>query len=140
MMALKLQATNKKAVLVTMYVEKPRRLLGANGHRHHHHHHHHSHRVHHTIKREVIHYTHDGDAGKRYINRRAELLQYSQLLRKSARQPAFSPLVSKQNSLNHQQTMSQVPPLILFLYFERMIVYGTQLKSDNMAYNGSMLR
>ncbi|GMN30915.1 hypothetical protein TIFTF001_003038 [Ficus carica] len=73
-----------KEVIVTRHVERPSRVVANH---HHHHHHHHPHHVHHTVKGEVIHYRH-GAEGKRFINRRAELLQYSQDLRQSARPPA----------------------------------------------------
>ncbi|KAM6557348.1 hypothetical protein CsatB_004367 [Cannabis sativa] len=94
------EATIRKgnAVIVTRYVEKPRRIVA----NHHHHHHHHHHHVHHTIKRAVIHCGH-GAKGKRFINRRAELLQYSHRLRQSARLPAL-PTTSSANKHKSPQT------------------------------------
>ncbi|PON64644.1 hypothetical protein PanWU01x14_123560 [Parasponia andersonii] len=91
-----------KAVILTRHVERPR-IIVAN-HQHHHHHHH----VHHTIKREVIHYRRGAD-GKRFINRRAELLQYSKRLRESARLPALTPsLPMPISSNNHQYPENKV--------------------------------
>ncbi|EXC26784.1 hypothetical protein L484_023401 [Morus notabilis] len=85
-----------KVVIVTRHVERPRRIVAT-----HHHHHHHNH-VHYTVKREVIHYRRGAD-GKRFINRRAELLQYSQHLRESARPPALAPSLPLPNSSNNNQ-------------------------------------
>ncbi|ONI06360.1 hypothetical protein PRUPE_5G055600 [Prunus persica] len=100
----------EKGVLVSVYVEKPKRRTFSN-HRHHHHHHHHNnhHHIHHTIKREVVHYRRGAD-GRGYISRRAELLQYSQHLRQSARSaPAASTALNpRPNHTNSQQSHAQI--------------------------------
>ncbi|KAJ0104681.1 hypothetical protein Patl1_18358 [Pistacia atlantica] len=71
----------EKAVLITVYVEKPRRRRVLSNQHHHHHHHHY---LHHINNREVI-----RGSGKGY-NRKAELLRYSQSLRESVRPAASS--------------------------------------------------
>ncbi|GLT91141.1 hypothetical protein SLE2022_090440 [Rubroshorea leprosula] len=81
----------EKAVLVTVYVEKPRRRI-----LHHH--------LHHTIRKEVI-QQERGVTGEG-CNRRAELLHYCQRLRLSAPQlppPASTSSQSKPDSSTHQQ-------------------------------------
>ncbi|XP_009346155.2 uncharacterized protein LOC103937902 [Pyrus x bretschneideri] len=84
--------SKEKGVLVSVYVEKPKR--------HHHHNHHH---IHHAVKREIIHYR-QGAGGKGYIiSRRAELLQYSQYLRQSARSAPPSTPSSRPNITSSQQ-------------------------------------
>ncbi|KAL6279885.1 hypothetical protein ACE6H2_016766 [Prunus campanulata] len=92
-----------------MYVEKLKRRPFSN-HRHHHHHHHHNnhHHIHPTIKREVVHYRRGAD-GRGYISRRAELLQYSQHLRQSARSaPAASTALNpRPYNTNSQQSHAQ---------------------------------
>lgn len=93
-----------KPVLVTVYVERPKRKASSN-----HPHQHHPY-IHHTIKREVIHYGH-GAGGQGYISRRAELLQYSQCLRLSARSaaPASKPFYPKPNHTKNPQPPAKVP-------------------------------
>lgn len=93
-----------KPVLVTVYVERPKRKASSN-----HPHQHHPY-IHHTIKREVIHYRH-GAGGQGYISRRAELLQYSQRLRLSARSatPASKPFYPKPNHTQNPQPPAKVP-------------------------------
>ncbi|XP_062146058.1 uncharacterized protein LOC133854046 [Alnus glutinosa] len=97
----------EKAVLVTVYVERPRikRKVSQNHHHHHHHHHHH---LRQTIKRELILHN-QGPSGKGY-DRRAQLLQYSQHLRESARSetrpPQPSPL--KPTSSSNQKPTSEI--------------------------------
>ncbi|CAB4309861.1 unnamed protein product [Prunus armeniaca] len=102
--------SKEKGVLVSVYVEKPKRRTFSN-YRHHHHHHHHNnhHHIHHTIKREVVHYRRGAD-GRGYISRRAELLQYSQHLRRSARSaPAASTALNpRPNNTNRQQSHAQI--------------------------------
>ncbi|KAK8510827.1 hypothetical protein V6N13_097607 [Hibiscus sabdariffa] len=79
------QATcrERKTVLVTVYVEKPRRK--------------HQHYLHHTIIKQELIQQKLGGAGKGY-NRRAQLLHYSQRLRESARSSTFKALQSKSDS------------------------------------------
>lgn len=102
-----------KPVLLSVYVERPKRRPASLTHHHHHHHHHH-HYVHHTIKREAISHR-DGAAGKGYTtSRRAELLQYSQRLRQSAgRAPESSssstPYVPNPNHTSNPQPQAEVP-------------------------------
>ncbi|XWS38656.1 hypothetical protein CRYUN_Cryun19dG0149600 [Craigia yunnanensis] len=79
----------EKAVLVTVYREKPRKRTSSN--------HQHRHYLHHTIKQ----------AGKGY-NRRAELLHYSQRLRESAGSAASTPLQSKPVSSIDQQPSNKI--------------------------------
>ncbi|KAJ0047916.1 hypothetical protein Pint_15758 [Pistacia integerrima] len=90
----------EKAVLITVYVEKPRRRRVLSNQHHHHHHHHH-------------HYLLRG-SGKGY-NRRAELLRYSQSLRESVRPAASSSssssttlLLPKPTSPKNQQPTTKV--------------------------------
>ncbi|KAK9927713.1 hypothetical protein M0R45_024884 [Rubus argutus] len=92
-----------KPVLVTVYVERPKRKASSN-----HPHQHHPY-IHHTIKREVIHYRH-GAGGQGYISRRAELLQYSQRLRLSARSaaPASKPFYPKPNHTQNPQPPAKI--------------------------------
>lgn len=111
--------SKEKGVLVSVYVEKPKRRTFSNyRHHHHHHHHHHNnhHHIHHTIKRDVVHYRRGAD-GRGYISRRVELLQYSQHLRQSARSApaAFTALNPRPDNTNRQQSHAQVPFLYLFL-------------------------
>ncbi|XP_021284039.1 uncharacterized protein LOC110416346 [Herrania umbratica] len=87
------------AVLVTVYVEKPRRRVSSNNQ-----HHRQRHYLHHTIKQEQIKH---GGTGKVY-NRRAELLHYSQRLRESARSAASTPSQSKPVSTNDQQASNKI--------------------------------
>ncbi|KAI5327951.1 hypothetical protein L3X38_027347 [Prunus dulcis] len=98
----------EKGVLVSVYVEKPKRRTFSS-HHHHHHHHNNHHHIHHTIKREVVHYRRGAD-GRGYISRRAELLQYSQHLRQSARSaPAASTALNpRPNHTNSQQSHAQI--------------------------------
>lgn len=83
-----------KRVLVTVYVEKPRRSV-SNHHR--------------TIKKDVLIQHKHGGAGKSY-SRRAELLQYSQRLRESARVRVRSspPLQTNPVSSNHHQPSNKI--------------------------------
>lgn len=74
----------EKAVLVTTYIEKPR-TRSAYSNRHH--------CLHHTLNVK--------QAGKGYINRRAELLHYSHCLRESASTPLQSTPVSV---IDHQSS------------------------------------
>ncbi|KAK9927715.1 hypothetical protein M0R45_024885 [Rubus argutus] len=93
-----------KPVFVSVYVERP-----ASTTRHHHHHHHHHRHFHHTIKQEVIHRG-DGAGGKGYTTSRiAELLQYSQRLRQSARTapPSIRP-VPNPNHTSNPQTQAEI--------------------------------
>ncbi|KAI9088917.1 hypothetical protein K1719_029196 [Acacia pycnantha] len=77
-----------KAVLVRVYVEKPRKTTVPSNHVHHHHHHHH----------HVFH--HNGSLRQGY-DRKSELLRYSQFLRNSVRkEPSTTLLPSKQISDN----------------------------------------
>ncbi|XP_062026271.1 uncharacterized protein LOC133742600 [Rosa rugosa] len=78
----KVTCPKSKPVLLTVYVERPKRRPSSSTHPHQHHPY-----IQHTIKREVIHYRH-GAGGQGYISRRAELLQFSQRLRLSARSTA----------------------------------------------------
>ncbi|XVF51862.1 hypothetical protein PTKIN_Ptkin04bG0218000 [Pterospermum kingtungense] len=97
------QATDK-GVFVTVYVETPRRRASSNRQSHHNHHHY--------IKTEPIQHKHGG-GGKGY-NRRAQLLQYSQCLRGSARVRSGSstpPLQSKPDSSNDQQPSNKIIPV-----------------------------
>ncbi|XP_004300326.1 PREDICTED: protein hunchback-like isoform X2 [Fragaria vesca subsp. vesca] len=103
-----------KPVLLSVYVERPKRRPASLTHRHHHHHHHHHHHyVHHTIKREAISHR-DGAAGKGYTtSRRAELLQYSQRLRQSARRAPESsspstPYVPNPNHTSNPQPQAEI--------------------------------
>ncbi|XWS49175.1 hypothetical protein CRYUN_Cryun13aG0141300 [Craigia yunnanensis] len=91
-----------KAVLITVYVEKPRMRASSN----HQNHHHHQHYLHHTIKKELIQHKHGG--ADRGYNRRAELLHYSQRLRESARSSSSTPLQSKPVSSNDQQPSNKI--------------------------------
>ncbi|KAK9274432.1 hypothetical protein L1049_021679 [Liquidambar formosana] len=93
----------EKVVLVTVYVERPRRRLSSNHHHHHHHHHH----LYLPVKQEVKQHKH-GVAG-RGSDRRADLLRYSQHLRESARPAASStPLLPKPISSNKEQTTKKI--------------------------------
>ncbi|XP_022718384.1 uncharacterized protein LOC111276796 isoform X2 [Durio zibethinus] len=95
-------ATCCKAVLVTVYVEKPRmRAFSKQSHHHRHHY------LHHTIQKEIIQHKHGGAAGKGY-NRKAELLHYSQRLRESARSASSTPFQSNPVSSNDQQPSNQI--------------------------------
>ncbi|KAL4340826.1 hypothetical protein GQ457_08G025940 [Hibiscus cannabinus] len=87
------QATcrERKTVLVTIYVEKPRRK--------------HQHYLHHTIIKQELIQQKLGGAGKGY-NRRAQLLHYSRRLRESARSSTFKALQSKSDSSTDQQKPS----------------------------------
>ncbi|CAK7356264.1 unnamed protein product [Dovyalis caffra] len=100
----------EKAVLVHVYVERPRkRRSSSSSSSNSHHHHHHHHYVHHIIKQELTPHK-NGDSGKGY-SRRAELLHYSQRLRESARSATSSPLVPKPVSSNdnhHHQPAANV--------------------------------
>ncbi|XP_012070143.2 lysine-specific demethylase 7B-like [Jatropha curcas] len=90
----------KKAVLVSVYEEKPtKRKLPSNNHHHHHHHHRHYYYVHHSIKQDNKH----GETAVKGYNRRAELLLYSQHLRQSVRSAESPQLNSKPISSNIQQ-------------------------------------
>lgn len=93
---------------MTRHVERPGRVVA----NHHHHRHPRHHHVHHTVKQEVIHYGH-GAEGKIFINRRAELLQYSQDLRQSARPPVRTPPLPLPNPSNNQTPETKVPPSFL---------------------------
>ncbi|OAY60134.1 hypothetical protein MANES_01G088600v8 [Manihot esculenta] len=85
----------KKAVLISVYEEKPTKTKD---HRHKHHHHHHY--VYHSIQQDK---GGDQPTGKGY-NRRAELLLYSQRLRLSVRPAESSHLLDpKPVSSNIQQ-------------------------------------
>ncbi|KAF5734247.1 hypothetical protein HS088_TW16G00694 [Tripterygium wilfordii] len=79
-----------KAVLLTVYVEKPRRRSSSRNKHHHHHHHHHYHHLHHNNR-------HVAAGGNTGYNRRAQLLQYSQNLRDHSA------------STNHPPKTNQVP-------------------------------
>ncbi|XP_077234316.1 uncharacterized protein LOC143876499 [Tasmannia lanceolata] len=87
----------EKAVLVTVYVEKPRRQRHVSPNRHRHHHHHHHHRYHRLKQKE----THSRGGGA--YDRRADLLLYSQHLRETARSesvantPVHPPLSAPNN-------------------------------------------
>ncbi|KAJ9173311.1 hypothetical protein P3X46_016462 [Hevea brasiliensis] len=84
----------KKAVLVSVYEEKPtKRRVSSTNHRHHHYHPHHRY-VHHSIQQER---DDDSPTGKGY-NRRAELLLYSQRLRHSVRPAESSHLLDPKST------------------------------------------
>lgn len=111
-----------KPVFVSIYVERPKRRPASTTRHHHHHHHNHDHHhhVHHTIKQEVIHHG-DGAGGKGYTtSRRAELLQYSQRLRQSARttppSPPSIPSVPNPNHTSNPQPQPEVPSLLVFCF------------------------
>ncbi|KAK7262183.1 hypothetical protein RJT34_29745 [Clitoria ternatea] len=91
---------NDKAVVVRVYVEKPRKKRSSSNHIHHHHQHHHHHHLHHYhihqgVREGVVH----GSASKGY-DRRAGLLKYSHLLRESARGTISTqvPLIAPSNN------------------------------------------
>ncbi|XP_054775936.1 uncharacterized protein LOC129284469 [Prosopis cineraria] len=91
-----------KAVLVRVYVEKPRKMVVPSNHLYHHHHYHHYHVVH-----------HNGSPRQGY-DRKAELLRYSQFLRNSARKaPSTTLLPFKQisNNVNEQPSTRVVPSM-----------------------------
>ncbi|KAK8650253.1 hypothetical protein V6N13_139899 [Hibiscus sabdariffa] len=91
------QATcrERKTVLVTVYVEKPRRRASSK----------HQHYLHHTIIKQELIQQKLGGAGKGY-NRRAQLLHYSRRLRESARSSTFKALQSKSDFSTDQQKPS----------------------------------
>ncbi|KAK4557706.1 hypothetical protein RGQ29_007462 [Quercus rubra] len=93
----------EKAVLVTVYVERPRKKASTN----HHHHHHHHHYLHHTTKREVTQVNHGASGPGKGYDRRAQLLQYSKRLRESSRSATITPLpLEPTSSSNHNQQPS----------------------------------
>lgn len=94
----------EKVVLVSVYVERPRKRRVSSNNRHHHHHQY----VHHSIKQEVTLNKHGDVAGKGY-NRRAELLLYSQRLRQSGPSPESSPSEPNPISSDKQQSTTNVP-------------------------------
>lgn len=105
----------KKAVLISVYEEKPTKIKD---HRHKHHHHHHHHYVYHSIQQDK---GGDQPTGKGY-NRRAELLLYSQRLRQSVRPAESSHLLdTKPVSSNIQQPAVKVSNdnSILYIYIIR---------------------
>ncbi|CAK9173314.1 unnamed protein product [Ilex paraguariensis] len=89
----------EKAVLVAVYVERPRKRRLLANQQHHHHHHHHLYL--HQAKRGA----HGGGS-----NRKADLLNYSRHLRESARSGQSSPSLPnpKPVSHNHQPLMTQM--------------------------------
>ncbi|KAL9368872.1 hypothetical protein Peur_040071 [Populus x canadensis] len=93
-----------KAVIVSVYEERPgKRRVSSSSNSHHHHY------VHHVIKQEVTLHK-NGDSRKGY-SRRAELLHYSRRLRESALSATSSPSVPKPISSNkhhHQPTTNIV--------------------------------
>ncbi|TKY55509.1 hypothetical protein E2542_SST19924 [Spatholobus suberectus] len=86
---------NDKAVLVRVYVEKPRKKRSLIQHQHHHLHYH----IHHKVRQEVVHH---GSGSKGY-DRRAGLLMYSHLLRESERGASSTPSFSKWVANNNLQ-------------------------------------
>ncbi|XP_028762632.1 uncharacterized protein LOC114721023 [Neltuma alba] len=94
-----------KAVLVRVYVEKPRKTTAPlNHHLLHHHHYYHLHHHYHVAH-------HNGHVRQGY-DRRAELLRYSQFLRNSVRKEQSTTLLpSKQISDNvNEKPSTQVVP------------------------------
>ncbi|XP_050377944.1 uncharacterized protein LOC126795157 [Argentina anserina] len=96
-----------KPVLVSVYVEMPKRRPPPLTHHHHHYH------VHHTVEREAVSPRGSAD-GKGYTtSRRAELLQYSQRLRQSARTAPASlspstPILPDSNHTSNPQPHAQI--------------------------------
>ncbi|CBI40926.3 unnamed protein product, partial [Vitis vinifera] len=100
MVTKKATSCKDKAVLVTLYVEKPRKRIN------HHHHHHHHHLLYHTIKGEGFQQNYGAD-GRGY-SRRALLLHYSQSLRESAQSAASASLNPKAISSKDQQPINKI--------------------------------
>ncbi|KAJ1415054.1 hypothetical protein SESBI_18416 [Sesbania bispinosa] len=90
---------NDKAVVVSVYVEKPREKRPSSIQLHNHHYH-----VHHTDRKEVI----PGSASKGY-DRRSGLLKYSHFLRESAKGASSTPLLTKCSTNNFQPPIQMVP-------------------------------
>ncbi|XP_057420379.1 uncharacterized protein LOC130714497 isoform X2 [Lotus japonicus] len=93
-----------RAVLLRVYVEKPRKKKPPPiQHQHHHHHHYH---IHHTVRKEEIH----GSGSKGSYDRRSGLLKYSRLLRESARGASSTPLPSKGSTTKNLQPPTLMAP------------------------------
>ena len=112
-------------MLVTVYVERPRKKASTN----HHHHHHHHHYLHHTTKREVTQVNHGASGPGKGYDRRAQLLQYSKRLRESSRSATITPLpLEPTSSSNHnQQPSTQVQPCILYLLYILSLAFLSKL-------------
>lgn len=93
-----------KAVLVKVYVEKPKKKRSSSSIQQHHHHHHHYH-IHHTVKQQDIDGSASTSSSKGY-DRRSGLLMYSRLLRNSTKGEGASsmPLLPKDSANNNIQT------------------------------------
>lgn len=92
-----------KAVLVKVYVEKPKKKRLSSSIQQHHHHHHHYH-IHHTVKQQGIDGSASTSSSKGY-DRKSGLLMYSRLLRNSTKGGASSiPLLPKDSANNNIQT------------------------------------
>ncbi|KAG4933239.1 hypothetical protein JHK87_047241 [Glycine soja] len=92
---------NDKAVLVRVYVEKPRKKSSSSiQHQHLHYH------IRHTIRQEVV----LGSGSKGSYARRAGLLMYSHLLRESAKGALSTPSFSKLVANNNLQPPTQITP------------------------------
>ncbi|GMY29899.1 Protein lingerer like [Fagus crenata] len=88
----------EKAVLVTVYVERPKKRKVSTNHHHHY--------LHRTTKQEVTQFS-PCASGKGY-DRRAQLLQYSQHLRESSRSATITPLPLKSSSSINKQPTTQI--------------------------------
>ncbi|KAL4602314.1 hypothetical protein ACB092_10G044200 [Castanea dentata] len=96
----------EKAVLVTVYVERPRKRKVSTNHRQHHHH---NHYLHHTTKRGVTQVNHGAHGpGNKGYDRRAQLLQYSKHLRESSQSATTTPLPLRPTSSSNQQPSTQI--------------------------------
>ncbi|KAK7330830.1 hypothetical protein VNO77_25034 [Canavalia gladiata] len=93
---------NDKAVVVRVYVEKPRKKRSTSIQQHRHHHHLHYH-IRHTVRQEVVH-----ASTSKGFDRKAWLLMYSHLLRESTRGASPTPLLSKWCPNNNLQPPPQI--------------------------------